>query len=132
MSSERNYEVGYGKPPRSTQFKKGQSGNPKGRPIGSRNLSTALRQCLEEKVVVTENGARRRITMMDAMLKQVVRKAAAGDLKAFQQVVVLEQAGESQAFEEPAVVRMAEPKDVNKLLRRLAGSIRVEEESHGG
>ena len=34
------YAVGWGKPPRHTRFKKGQSGNPKGRPPGSKNMNT--------------------------------------------------------------------------------------------
>ena len=53
-----NYEVGYGKPPQHTQFKKGHSGNIKGRPRGSRNASTLLDEALRERVMVTENGVR--------------------------------------------------------------------------
>ena len=55
----RDYEVGYGKPPRHTRFKKGQSGNPRGRPSGSKNLKTLLNEALNERVVVTEEGGRR-------------------------------------------------------------------------
>ena len=51
---ERDYEVGYGKPPRHTRFVKGQSGNPRGRPPGAKNLKTLLNKALNELVVVTE------------------------------------------------------------------------------
>ena len=43
-----DYEVGYGKPPRHTRFKRGRSGNPRGRHPGSRNLSTVLSEALNE------------------------------------------------------------------------------------
>jgi hypothetical protein len=68
-SDERHdYEVGYGKPPCQTRFRKGQSGNPKGRTAGDKNLSTLLREALNEHVVVTENGRRRKITKRKAIL----------------------------------------------------------------
>ena len=47
------YEVGYGKPPRHTRFIKGQSGNPRGRPTGAKNLKTLLSEALNETVIVT-------------------------------------------------------------------------------
>jgi Family of unknown function (DUF5681) len=76
------YEVGYGKPPRHTRFKKGQSGNPKGRPKGSQNLTTLLSEALNERVIVTENGGRRRITMRQAIIKQLVKRSATADWRA--------------------------------------------------
>ena len=51
-----DYEVGYCKPPRGAGFKKGQSGNPRGRPPHSKNLSTLLNDTLNELVTITENG----------------------------------------------------------------------------
>jgi hypothetical protein len=79
-----NHEVGFGKPPKHTQFQKGHSGNPKGRPRGSRNASTLLDEALKEHVVVSENGRRRLVTKLEAILKQLVNKAAQGDHRATQ------------------------------------------------
>ena len=75
-------KVGYGRPPRSSQFRKGQSGNPKGRPKNAKNFKTLLVEALEEKVAVTENGARKTITKRQAVTKQLVNKAASGDANA--------------------------------------------------
>src|SRR6266849_4532462 len=76
------YEVGFGKPPRSTQFKPGQSGNPAGRPRGAKNFATALEDELRAPVTVTENGKRKRISKREVIAKHLVNKAASGDLKA--------------------------------------------------
>ena len=76
------YPVGYKKPPRHTQFKRGMSGNAKGRPKGAKNFATVLEQELSARIVVTENGKRKRISKREAIAKQTVNKAAAGDHKA--------------------------------------------------
>lgn len=76
------YPVGYKKPPRHTQFKRGISGNAKGRPKGAKNFATVLEHELSARIVVTENGKRKRISKREAIAKQTVNKAAAGDHKA--------------------------------------------------
>ncbi len=68
MQPERDYSVGYGKPPEHTRFKKGHSGNGQGRPRGVKNLATLLGAALDEKVIVTENGRRRKITKREAII----------------------------------------------------------------
>ena len=89
-NQESKYQVGFQRPPRHTQFRKGTSGNPKGRPRDSKNLATELEEALGEKVAIVENGRRRKITKRCAMIKQLVNKAASGDLRASRQLTDLE------------------------------------------
>jgi uncharacterized protein DUF5681 len=76
------YKVGYGRPPRHTRFKKGHSGNPAGRPRGSKNFRTLIDAALDEKVQVVENGRRRQISKREVIAQQLVNKSAGADLRA--------------------------------------------------
>lgn len=76
------YEIGYRRPPPAGQFKKGASGNPKGRPKGSKNFVTLLEQELSQKIVVNEGGRRRTVTRLQAMVMRLVSAALQGDPKA--------------------------------------------------
>jgi hypothetical protein len=76
------YKVGYGKPPQHTQFKPGQSGNPKGRPKGIKNLNTDLEEELGQKILVTEAGTQLETTKQRAMIKSLFAKALNGDVRA--------------------------------------------------
>jgi hypothetical protein len=86
---DEGYAVGWGKPPRHTQFKKGQSGNPKGRPPGSKNMNTLLAKALDEQVTARHKGKLKKFAMREAIPRQLVNKAASGDLKAIQLLFVL-------------------------------------------
>jgi Family of unknown function (DUF5681) len=100
-----DYTVGYGKPPQHSRFVKGQSGNPKGRTKGRRNLSATLLAILNERVTVTENGRRRTISKLEAAFKQIVNRAAAGDVPALKLLIQLFPGVEallSQAAERPS------------------------------
>jgi hypothetical protein len=90
----RDGEVGYGKPPKHTRFKKGVSGNPAGRPRGKRNFATMLNSALSERVGIAESGVRKTITKIEAVFKQLVNKAASGDLHAIRQLTHLVRAAE--------------------------------------
>lgn len=94
------YEIGYRRPPESGRFKKGKSGNPKGRPKGSTNFLTILEQELSQSIVVNENGKKKTITRMQAMVKRIVAGALQGDLKALMALFeILRRAGKFEQFD---------------------------------
>ncbi len=73
-SDDEKYSVGWGKPPRDTRFKKGQSGNPKGRPKGSKNFATVLAKILKTRVPANVNGRRCLIPKLDVAITQLANK----------------------------------------------------------
>jgi hypothetical protein len=81
--------VGYKNPPEHTRFKKGQSGNPRGRIKGQCNLKTDLVAELREVIQVNEGGTPRRITKQRALLKAMTARAIGGDGRAAALVVKL-------------------------------------------
>lgn len=72
-------EVGYGRPPVASRFRKGVSGNPSGRKKGVRPLKSDLAEELSALVQVTENGRVRRYTKQRLIVKTLIAKAAKGD-----------------------------------------------------
>ena len=119
----RDYEVGYGKPPRHTRFKKGQSGNPRGRPRGSKNLKTLLNDALNEPVVITEEGGRRKITKREAIVTQLVNRSATADLRALK--ILLDILRDIEGHSEPASAESsgfieADEKVIAQLRARLS------------
>src|ERR1017187_8715010 len=72
-------KVGRGNPPKHTQFRKGTTGNPKGRPKGSKNLSTYIMEAARDQVSATVGGRTRKISKLQATTMQLATKAAGGD-----------------------------------------------------
>ena len=116
--------VGYGRPPIATRFRPGQSGNPRGRPKGARNLNTIIASALSERVAVNENGKRRRLSKMEAVVKQLVNRAASGEARATQLLLALVQAQEAQSPAAPESEKFSKDDAfvMAELTRRIMGS----------
>ncbi len=84
-----DYEIGYGRPPRATRFRPGQSGNPKGRPKRTKNLKTDLMEELGETIRVREGDCEFRVSKQRAVLKSLIAKAVKGDTRAVTSLVNL-------------------------------------------
>jgi hypothetical protein len=122
--------VGYGKPPDNTRFKKGVSGNPKGRPKGSRNVASVFAKTLREKVVINEHGQRKTITKLEAAIKQFVNKAAGGDLRALQMLVNLSREAETRELSPPerSIIAEVDQRIMEGIVRRFQPANLIEGE----
>lgn len=83
------YAVGYKKPPAQTQFKKGHSGNERGKLPGRKNLKIEIVEELSTRVTVTENGKHFKLSKQSIIVKRMVSDAAKGDAKARDQLIKL-------------------------------------------
>ncbi|MEP3856621.1 MAG: DUF5681 domain-containing protein [Porticoccus sp.] len=87
--SNKDYEVGYGKPPKKYQFKPGKSGNPKGRPKESKNLSTDISEEMSEMIQLSESGKTKSTSKQRAMIKALCSRALKGNVPAITTLVKL-------------------------------------------
>jgi hypothetical protein len=79
-----DYEVGYGKPPVHSRFQKGQSGNPKGRKKGSKNLNTLVTELLDERIAVNTPAGRRNVSRVEMLLRKLIEIGAKGNPRAIE------------------------------------------------
>ena len=117
-----DYEVGYCKPSKAAQFKKGISGNPRGRPKGKRNLITVLQETLNVSVVIEEKGEKRTVTNLEAAIRRLVESATAGNMHAFRALSALTLAAENAALPETAADLAEQDRKVLEGLAQLMKS----------
>jgi len=77
----KEYEVGYGRPPKSGQFQPGRSGNPKGRPKGSRNFKTTVTAVMSHKIPLAGAG-RKTMSADEVLLRTIYKQGVNGNVKA--------------------------------------------------
>ncbi len=85
--TKKEYSVGYKKPPQNKQFKPGKSGNPRGRPKGTKNLATDLHEELSSRITVVEGDKTQSISKQKALVKSLSNKALKGDVRAMKLLV---------------------------------------------
>jgi hypothetical protein len=87
-----NYAVGKGRPPLSTRWKPGQSGNPKGRPRGAKkkDMATHFHDALSRKIEITVDGKLRKVAVREAIVLKVTNLALKGDPKAISLIIAKE------------------------------------------
>lgn len=128
-----DYAVGFARPPKAHQYAKGQSGNPKGRPKGSRNMATLLREELDRKVAVTVDGLTKKMSKRQVAVRQQVDKAVKGCPKAFQTLLKIEAEGPTSLLEENKAHRPSEiqPAGYDEIINAYMADL-VSSSSEGG
>jgi hypothetical protein len=81
-SPDTGYAIGYGKPPTHTQFRPGQTGNPKGRRRRQRNVRTVVEETLNQRITVREGERSRTLTKREALILTMVNGAIKGEPRA--------------------------------------------------
>jgi hypothetical protein len=133
LSQNEDDDVGYRKPPKASRWRKGQSGNRRGRQKGVRNLKTELAEELGEIVSIKEQGLAKTITKQRALIKAMTLKAVQGDTRAANILINMmfrllhpelieglpaELAKEDQAILDAFVVRRRPPTDQQDPIKR--------------
>lgn len=115
------YETGYRKPPKNGQFTKGHSGNPSGRPKGSKNLATIVLRESRQRVRVQGSNGARTVTKLEATVMQLQNKAAQGHLPSQRELLSLVRMSEEVASGMSAQDVVSEPDQqmLQSILRRM-------------
>jgi Family of unknown function (DUF5681) len=114
-------KVGPGKPPRHTRFKPGQSGNPNGRPKGSKNFATILQQQLTKKITITVDGKPRRVTVQEVIARRLATDSMKGTTKAMELLIKLTSVKSDEAGKDAARETELPDKDaLRRIHKRIA------------
>ena len=113
------YDVGWGRPPLSTRWQAGQSGNPKGRPKGRKNLATIFNEVLNQKLEIQEKGRTRQISAREGIVRRVVSEALKGNLKATAFVLAKEPEIARAVVPEPKITADMSAQEASDIYMRL-------------
>jgi uncharacterized protein DUF5681 len=117
-----DHEVGYRKPPKHSRFKKGHSGNPRGKPRGTKNSATLLRQALLASVLIKQNGRQTKTTKLQVIVRRLVHQAMKGDYTSIR--ILFRYAGLDRLINEPEHQPQGLSAEVAQAIRReIAGDL---------
>jgi hypothetical protein len=120
------YAVGNCRPPIATRFQPGRSGNPRGRPKGSKNFSILLNEELAEMVFVNENGRRKRMPKRQAFAKKVVNNGLGNNPKA--SGILINEIRRNEGSGEATVVIAFDSREDRIVMGNIVRRIRMAEE----
>ncbi len=108
-NGESTYEIGYRKPPRSTRFKKGVSGNPEGRPKTSQQkLGSVMSDVLNREIEFMDGGRPKRASILEVIITQLASRAAKGDVAAARMLLKLKRHIETHGDLNPLIIVFSE------------------------
>jgi hypothetical protein len=123
------YVVGYGKPPAASRFKRGQTGNPKGRPKGQKNLKTLIRQAMTAKISVQEGSSNRQVSKIEGVVLRQLQNALKGNDRSAMAVIrmalqlgFLDDSSENHQIED--ALSAADERILQELINRRGGKRR--------
>jgi hypothetical protein len=102
-----SYEIGFGKPPKRSQFKRGRSGNPNGRPKRKATpVAEYISQVMDARMTYHERGQVRVATRREVSLRLLVERAANGNIAAIEAILKVRQRAERNGSAGPRVLRV--------------------------
>lgn len=120
--------VGHGNPPRRTQFKKGQSGNPRGRPKGSKDPRELIEQIINQRIEVRDRGRRRTVSIFEAILLRLRNQALEGDYRAIDRIFKLSPSGKHGSTQHPPSIDPNSDKEIIEEFARMLRELEPEDE----
>jgi len=114
--SDNSYEVGYRKPPQHSRFRKGQSGNPRGKARGTKDSATLLKEALLASVLVKQNGHQTKTTKLRVIVTRLIHQAMQGDYSSIR--LLLRYSGLDRRLNEPKHESQGLSPESGELIRR--------------
>jgi len=107
------YDVGYGKPPKSTRFQPGQSGNPSGRSKVRASYAALTRRELDKTITLGRGDKSVTMTKRQVIAARFRQAIKAGDVEAFKLAMLIDQERRRNAPARPEKSSSTQPSDAD-------------------